>query len=55
MTATRWWSPRATRPLLRLIEAWADLAPEFMAVGDCVRPRKILNAVRTGYDAAMAV
>ncbi len=38
-----------------LIEAWADLAPEFMAIGDCVRPRKILNAVRTGYDAAMAV
>jgi NADPH-dependent 2,4-dienoyl-CoA reductase/sulfur reductase-like enzyme len=36
-------------------DALRDTAPEFMAVGDCVRPRKVLHAVRMGYDAAMAV
>jgi hypothetical protein len=30
-------------------------APEFMEIGDCVKPRKVLQAVRTGYDAGMAV
>jgi thioredoxin reductase len=37
-----------------VVDALMDRAPEFMAVGDCVKPRKVLDAVRTGYDAAMA-
>jgi len=43
------------RALPEATESWADLAPEFMTIGDCVRPRKILHAVRTGYDAAMSL
>jgi 2,4-dienoyl-CoA reductase-like NADH-dependent reductase (Old Yellow Enzyme family)/thioredoxin reductase len=38
-----------------LVDALRDTAPEFIAVGDCVKPRKVLQAVRTGYDAAMAI
>lgn len=38
-----------------VVDALVDTAPEFIAVGDCVKPRKVLQAVRTGYDAAMAV
>jgi len=26
-----------------------------MTIGDCVKPRRVLQAVRTGYDAGMAV
>ncbi|MBN1625772.1 MAG: FAD-dependent oxidoreductase [Deltaproteobacteria bacterium] len=29
--------------------------PEFMEIGDCVKPGRVLHAVRTGYDAAMAL
>ena len=38
-----------------VVDALADTAPEFIAVGDCVKPKNVLQAVRTGYDAAMAV
>jgi pyruvate/2-oxoglutarate dehydrogenase complex dihydrolipoamide dehydrogenase (E3) component len=38
-----------------VVDALFDTAPEFIPVGDCVKPRKILQAVRTGYDAAMGV
>jgi 2,4-dienoyl-CoA reductase-like NADH-dependent reductase (Old Yellow Enzyme family)/thioredoxin reductase len=38
-----------------VVDALVDTAPEFMAVGDCVKPNNLLQAVRTGYDAAMAI
>ena len=38
-----------------VVDALFDTALEFVAVGDCVKPRNVLQAVRTGYDAAMAV
>jgi pyruvate/2-oxoglutarate dehydrogenase complex dihydrolipoamide dehydrogenase (E3) component len=38
-----------------VVEAFFDTAPEFIPVGDCVKPKRVLQAVRTGYDAAMAV
>ena len=38
-----------------VVDALVDTAPEFIAVGDCVKPKNVLQAVRTGYDAAMAV
>jgi NADPH-dependent 2,4-dienoyl-CoA reductase/sulfur reductase-like enzyme len=43
------------KPSLDVVDSLADCAPDFIAVGDCVRPRRILNAVRTGYDAAMSI
>jgi pyruvate/2-oxoglutarate dehydrogenase complex dihydrolipoamide dehydrogenase (E3) component len=38
-----------------IVDALRGTAPEFMAIGDCVTPKKVLQAVRTGYDAGMAV
>jgi len=38
-----------------IVDVLRGAAPEFMAIGDCAIPRKVLQAVRTGYDAGMAV
>jgi 2,4-dienoyl-CoA reductase-like NADH-dependent reductase (Old Yellow Enzyme family)/thioredoxin reductase len=38
-----------------VVDALAGAAPDFMTIGDCVRPRRVLYAVRMGYDAGMAV
>jgi thioredoxin reductase len=38
-----------------LVDALQGVAPEFMAIGDCVKPKKVMQAVRTGYDAAMSI
>jgi 2-enoate reductase len=38
-----------------LVDALLGKAPEVMTIGDCVKPRRVLHAVRTGYDAGMAV
>jgi 2,4-dienoyl-CoA reductase-like NADH-dependent reductase (Old Yellow Enzyme family)/NADPH-dependent 2,4-dienoyl-CoA reductase/sulfur reductase-like enzyme len=43
------------RPRTEVVDALAGTAPEFMTIGDCVRPRRVLYAVRMGYDAGMAV
>jgi NADPH-dependent 2,4-dienoyl-CoA reductase/sulfur reductase-like enzyme len=43
------------RPRSDVVDALADTAPEFMSIGDCAKPRNVLWAVRTGFDAAMAV
>ena len=43
------------RPLTEVVDALRDSAPEVMTIGDCVKPRKVLQAIRTGYDAGMAV
>jgi 2,4-dienoyl-CoA reductase-like NADH-dependent reductase (Old Yellow Enzyme family)/thioredoxin reductase len=43
------------RPRTGLVDSLRDCAPEVMTVGDCVKPRRLLQAVRSGYDAGMAV
>ena len=41
------------RALLSQAEALRPLVREFIPIGDCTKPGKIMNAVRAGYDAAM--
>jgi len=43
------------RPRSEVVDALLGTAPEVMTIGDCVKPRRVLQAVRTGYDAGMAV
>jgi pyruvate/2-oxoglutarate dehydrogenase complex dihydrolipoamide dehydrogenase (E3) component len=43
------------KPCTGAVDALLDTAPEVMTIGDCVRPRKVLQAIRTGYDAGMAI
>jgi 2,4-dienoyl-CoA reductase-like NADH-dependent reductase (Old Yellow Enzyme family)/thioredoxin reductase len=43
------------KPRSDVVDALIDTAPEFIAVGDCVKPKSLLQAIRTGYDAAMAI
>jgi 2,4-dienoyl-CoA reductase-like NADH-dependent reductase (Old Yellow Enzyme family)/NADPH-dependent 2,4-dienoyl-CoA reductase/sulfur reductase-like enzyme len=38
-----------------IVDALRGTAPEFIAIGDCLKARRILQAVRTGYDAGMAI
>lgn len=38
-----------------LVDSLRETAPEFITIGDCLRPGRVLHAVRTGYDAGMAV
>lgn len=35
--------------------AAAVVTIEFMTIGDCVKPRRVMHAIRMGYDAAMAI
>lgn len=39
----------------RMVEELRDLAPEFAVAGDCVKPKKVMQAIRSGYDAAMNI
>jgi pyruvate/2-oxoglutarate dehydrogenase complex dihydrolipoamide dehydrogenase (E3) component len=39
-------------PLNHLFNTLKDKIPEIYAVGDCVKPRTILEAVREAYDVA---
>jgi 2,4-dienoyl-CoA reductase-like NADH-dependent reductase (Old Yellow Enzyme family)/thioredoxin reductase len=43
------------KPRTITVDALRGAAPEFMAIGDCLKARRILQAVRTGYDAGMAI
>lgn len=42
-------------PDLETVEKLRHCAPEFYTVGDCVKPRKISEATRTGFFAAMNI
>jgi pyruvate/2-oxoglutarate dehydrogenase complex dihydrolipoamide dehydrogenase (E3) component len=37
------------------VDALRSAAPEFCSIGDCVNPGKILDATRSGYNAAMDI
>lgn len=41
------------RPLSGEVERFRFCAPDFQVIGDCYRPRRVLEAARMGYDAAM--
>jgi pyruvate/2-oxoglutarate dehydrogenase complex dihydrolipoamide dehydrogenase (E3) component len=41
--------------LSAVVEQLRDTAPEFYYIGDCKRPRKVLEAIRTGFDVAMGL
>lgn len=41
------------RPLRAQVEALRNCAPEFIPIGNCVRPGVIKDAIRAGFDAAM--
>jgi 2,4-dienoyl-CoA reductase-like NADH-dependent reductase (Old Yellow Enzyme family)/thioredoxin reductase len=43
------------KPKTITVDALRSAAPEFIAIGDCFKARRILQAVRTGYDAGMAI
>jgi hypothetical protein len=38
-----------------LVDSLRAEAPEFIAIGDCLKAGRVLQAVRTGYDAGMAI
>lgn len=37
------------------VDALRQTVPEFSVIGDCLSPRSVLEAVRTGYDAGMVI
>ena len=41
------------RPLSAEAEKLRDYASDFLVIGDCLKPRRVLEAVRMGYDAGM--
>ena len=41
------------KALTPVVDKLRGTAPEFYFIGDCVRPRKVYDAIRTGYDTAM--
>lgn len=41
------------KPLSEEVEQFRFCAPDFQVIGDCLKPRRVLEAVRMGYDAAM--
>jgi 2,4-dienoyl-CoA reductase-like NADH-dependent reductase (Old Yellow Enzyme family)/thioredoxin reductase len=43
------------KPRSIIVDSLRGNAPEFIAIGDCLKARRILQAVRTGYDAGMAI
>ena len=43
------------KPRSDIVEALRDMAPGFIAIGDCVKPKRVMQAVRTGYDAGMSI
>ena len=40
---------------LETVELLRDCAPEFYSVGDCVKPQRIMEAIRTGFFSAMNI
>lgn len=38
-----------------IVDALRETAPEFIPIGDCLKSRTVLEAVRTGYDAGMSI
>jgi 2,4-dienoyl-CoA reductase-like NADH-dependent reductase (Old Yellow Enzyme family)/thioredoxin reductase len=43
------------KPRSIVVDGLRGTAPEFMTIGDCLKARRILQAVRTGYDAGMTI
>jgi 2,4-dienoyl-CoA reductase-like NADH-dependent reductase (Old Yellow Enzyme family)/thioredoxin reductase len=43
------------RPRSAMVDAFLETGAEIITIGDCLKPGKVLQAVRAGYDAGMAV
>jgi len=43
------------KPRKEIVKAFQGLAAEIFAIGDCVEPRKIIHAVREGFDVACKI
>ena len=43
------------RPKADLAELFYGIAPETNMIGDCVRPRKIMDAIFEGHNVAMSL
>jgi 2,4-dienoyl-CoA reductase-like NADH-dependent reductase (Old Yellow Enzyme family)/thioredoxin reductase len=43
------------KPLSEVVESLRDCATDFVAIGDCKRPKKVFEAIRSGYDAAITI
>jgi 2,4-dienoyl-CoA reductase-like NADH-dependent reductase (Old Yellow Enzyme family)/thioredoxin reductase len=41
------------KALTSVVEQLRSTAPEFYYIGDCVKPKNVTEAIRTGYDTAM--
>ena len=41
------------KALNSIVDKLRGTAPEFYFIGDCVKPQKVTEAVKAGYDAAM--
>jgi 2,4-dienoyl-CoA reductase-like NADH-dependent reductase (Old Yellow Enzyme family)/thioredoxin reductase len=41
--------------LTSVVEHLRDTAPEFYYIGDCANPQTVMEAIRTGYNTAMAI
>lgn len=41
------------KALTSVVDKLRGIAPEFYCVGDCVRPQKVTEAIKMGYDTAM--
>jgi len=42
-------------PRIGIVKDWERLASEVYAVGDCVNPRKLMDAIHEGYNAAVEI
>ena len=42
-------------PRIGVVKVLERLAPEVYAVGDCVNPRKLMEAIHEGYNAAVEI
>jgi len=43
------------KPLSDIVESLRDCATDFVAIGDCKKPKKVFEAIRAGYDAAINI
>jgi len=43
------------KPCNQLTEALKDKVPELYAIGDCVAPRKVINAIWEGFRIARLI
>jgi NADPH-dependent 2,4-dienoyl-CoA reductase/sulfur reductase-like enzyme len=43
------------KPRAAMVESMRDCAPDFVVIGDCLRPATVMEAIHTGYFSAMNI